>query len=59
MHTPVLLPAAGLGVYWLVDVFVEERMVEVVKDEVEEGMGEVEEEVIGMGLPMPMPGSVV
>lgn len=43
----------------MVDVFVEERMVEVVKDEVEEGMGEVEEEVIGMGLPMPMPGSVV
>ena len=50
---PARFPVAGLGVYWLVDVFVEESMVGVVMDRSEEEEGEV----IGMGLPMP--GSVV
>ena len=52
MHTPVLLPAEGLGVYWFVDVLVEDKVVKVdmvVKDRSEE------EEVRARGLA----GSVV
>ena len=49
MHTPVLLPAEGLGVYWLVDVLVEDKVEMVVKDRSEE------EEVRARGLA----GSVV
>ena len=60
MHTPDLLPAEGLGVYWLVDVLVEDRVVgvvKVVKDTVVKDRSEEEEVVIATGLPMP--GSVV
>ena len=60
MHNPALLPAEGLGVYWLVDVLVEDRVVrvvKVVKDTVVKDRSEEEEVVIATGLPMP--GSVV
>ena len=44
MHTPDLLPAEGLGVYWLVDVLVEDKEDKVVKDNVdnEDKMGNVD-----------------
>ena len=47
MHTPGLLTAEGLGVYWLVDMLVEDKEDKVVKDR-------SEEEVRAGGFPGPV-----
>ena len=58
MHTPGLLTAEGLGVYWLVDVLVEDKEDKVLEDKVLEDKvvkDRSEEEVRAGGFP----GSVV
>ena len=53
MHTPGLLTAEGLGVYWLVDMLVEDKEDKVLEDKVVKDRSE--EEVRAGGFP----GSVV
>ena len=53
MHTPGLLTAEGLGVYWLADVLVEDKEDKVLEDKVVKDRSE--EEVRAGGFP----GSVV
>ena len=53
MQTPGLLPAEGLGVYWLVDMLVEDKEDKVLEDKVVKDRSEVEVRARGF------PGSVV
>ena len=53
MHTPGLLTAEGLWVYWLVDMLVEDKEDKVVEDKVVKDRSEEEVRAVGF------PGSVV